>query len=118
MDKMICIACPIGCHLEIENGENGFKVYNNKCNKGETYAKDEYFHPKRTVTVTIKLNNSKHLSRLPVKTDKPILKQHIEALVKHLYSVEVSIPVKTGDIIVENYENTGVNIIATRSVAE
>jgi len=117
--EMICISCPIGCNLKvkIEKGEDteNIIVEGNKCPRGEVYGKEEILSPKRVVTATVKLN-SNYLKRLPVKTDKPIEKQFISELLNRLYSIEIKPPVKIGDIIIKNYKNTGVNIVATTGI--
>lgn len=113
--EYICIACPIGCHLKLTVDSNEtMSVSGNKCNRGEVYAVEEYSEPKRVVTATCRLG-MEHLERLPVKTSKPILKDHIESLLAEIYSLKLEPPVKRGQIIIENYNNTGIDVIAARS---
>ena len=52
MEKLICIACPIGCHLEIDV-EDDYKVTGNQCKRGPIYAKKELTNPTRIVTSTV-----------------------------------------------------------------
>ena len=35
MTELICIVCPVGCHLTINKNEEGFKVEGNTCKRGE-----------------------------------------------------------------------------------
>jgi len=51
-----------------------------------------------------------------VKTENDIPKGKIFECVKALKDVEVTAPVKIGDVIVENVAGTGVNVIATKNV--
>ena len=118
--EYICIACPIGCRLKLiaESAADGsgaeLSVSGNKCRRGEIYAKEEYSEPKRIVTATCRIG-MENLERLPVKTDKPILKEHIDTLLKDIYALKISAPVKRGDLLITDYRGTGVNIVAARS---
>ena len=134
MQNLTCIVCPIGCALEIK--ENDLSVTGNKCPKGETYAIEELTAPKRTVTATCKIENNTSstlinsvprtegstclcvnlIPRLPVKTSLPCPKELIPDLLNDIYKLKVSLPVKLGDVIIENWNGEGFNVIATRSI--
>jgi len=114
--KYICIACPIGCHLDVE-AENGKVTYieGNRCKRGIDYAVNEYTDPKRMVTVTCRVD-SKLIHRVPVKTSKAISKKMISGLIEELYKLNLTTPLKVGDKIIENYNDTGIDILITRSL--
>lgn len=115
--EKICIRCPIGCRLIITEDKTspyGYLVKGNTCNRGEDYAIKEMTNPSRTVTSTVKIKDSS-LSRLPVKTKGEIPKDKIFECMKIINSIEVSAPIKNGDIVVKNVLNTNVDIVATRS---
>ena len=113
--EIICISCPIGCHLIVEiNGPDDITVSNNQCKRGEVYGREESIAPKRIVTAVVKTTSEQN-PYVPVKIDKPILKEDIFMLLKKLYSLELPAPVRRGDVIIENYNNTGSRVIATRS---
>ena len=40
MKNVICITCPKGCHLTVDE-ENGFAVTGNSCPRGAEYGKNE-----------------------------------------------------------------------------
>lgn len=117
--KMICIMCPASCHLEVtENGEKGeYLVSGNTCPGGKNYALNEMRDPKRIVTAVVN-SDSRKVPCIPVKTDSPLKMDLIEPLLQELFSIKISVPAKCGDIVLENYKNTGVNILVTRSVEE
>jgi CxxC motif-containing protein len=118
MDKKnyICIACPVGCHLEVEtDGKKITNIKGNKCKRGIDYALDEFTDPKRTVTVTCSVD-SELINRIPVKTSEPISKKYINDLIKELYEITLKPPLKVGDTIIENYKDTGVNIVVSRNL--
>lgn len=114
MTNLICITCPNGCHLTVDEN-NGFKVSGNRCERGVTYAKHELTSPERVLTSTVKLSGGAH-RRLPVKSSKPLPKGKLVEAVRSLDSVEVISPIKCGDIIIKDVLGTGADIVATRSL--
>ncbi|MEN6386965.1 MAG: DUF1667 domain-containing protein [Phycisphaerales bacterium] len=114
-NEMICIVCPMGCHMTISREESILKIEGNQCDRGKKYATDEMTNPLRTVTSSIRIFGAS-ITRLPVKTEKPVPKDKMFALMTELKKVQVHAPVKTGDIILNNAANTGVNIISTKSI--
>lgn len=115
-EQMICISCPLGCNLKVSlDAEGGIRVRGNQCPRGESYGIEEALSPKRVVTATAK-TNSKSARRLPVKTSAPLPREFIEELLNEIYSMEVKLPVKKGDIILKNIRGTGINLISTRSM--
>ncbi len=114
MKELICIVCPKGCHLTVDE-ENGYAVSGNHCPRGEEYGKNEVIAPKRTITSTVKINGGLY-PRMPVKTDKPIPKELIFDAMKLLDAVELTAPVNVGDVVIENVLGTGTNFVATRNM--
>lgn len=108
-----CIMCPKGCSLVLETTD--LSVTGNSCPKGAEYAVSEYTHPKRVVTSTVR-TNSKEIGRVPVKTSEPILVELIDGLLDTLYQMQLDCPIKCGDVIISNYQNTNVDVIATRTI--
>ncbi|MDW7738788.1 MAG: DUF1667 domain-containing protein [Bacillota bacterium] len=116
--EMICILCPLGCKMQVKekaDKEGELSVRGQQCKLGKEYAYDEFYNPTRILTSTVVIHNAS-LPRLPVKTDKPIPKDLIFPAVEEIARVEMEAPVKMGDIIIENLLNTGINVIATRSL--
>ncbi|SHJ41314.1 CxxC motif-containing protein [Geosporobacter subterraneus DSM 17957] len=115
---MVCIVCPMGCRLTLKEDASqpgGYEILGNQCKRGIDYAIKETTNPTRTITSTVKIKNAL-LNRLPVRTDQPIAKGKIFECMRQLDAVEVTAPVKMGEVIVENILDTGVNIIASRSM--
>ena len=112
MKEFVCIECPKGCRLTIDENLN---VTGNTCIRGKNYAINEVTCPKRIVTSTVVIK-SELVSRLPVMTENDIPKEKMFDIVKELEKVRVVAPVKCRDVIVENVCGTGVNIIATRTI--
>ena len=110
--ELICIVCPRGCHLNIDENKN---VTGNGCPRGVNYAINEVTCPKRMVTSTVKII-SEDFVRLPVMTSKEINKDQIFAVMEEINKVCVKAPIKMREIIIKNVLNTGVDIISTREV--
>ena len=114
---MTCVVCPMGCHLKVAVDENGkfVSVAGNRCPRGEAYAKEEVTDPKRVLPTSVKVVEGE-LPLVSVRTEKAIPKRLIFEAMKVIKSTQVNAPVKRGQIIVENILDTGVNLIATRTV--
>ena len=106
---MICINCPLGCHLTIEKHEDIIEVSGNTCPRGKQYAINELTNPTRTLTTTIRIKNAIY-ECLPVISSKPVPKDKI------LKDVEVTSPVKINEVIVKNILDLDIDIIASRSM--
>ena len=114
MKELICIVCPKGCHLKVDE-EHGYAVTGNGCQRGAEYGKVELTNPTRVVTSTVKCVGGAH-PRCPVKTDAPIPKGLIFEARKTLDDVELTAPVRVGDVVIANVCGTGVNFVAARSM--
>ena len=112
MRELICINCPRGCRLKVDDD---FNVTGNFCPRGAVYAKNELTHPVRTLTSTVKVQSSLE-RRLPVKSSEPLPKEKVFDAVKELDKVEIKTPVHIGDVVIANVCNTGVNIVATKNI--
>ncbi len=113
--EMICIVCPVGCHLQVTVEGEDVKVTGNRCPRGEEYAREEILAPKRVVTATCRIEDEDH-PRLPVKTDGPLPFEMINDLLKAVYELSVTPPVTVGDILIKDFGDTGINLVASRSI--
>lgn len=114
MTELVCIVCPRGCHLQVDE-QNGFAVSGNACPKGEDYGKKELQNPTRTLTSTVRVEGA-HIPRLPVKTDREIPKKDIFAAVRLLDSITLKAPVQLGDVVLADILGSGTSFVATRSL--
>lgn len=114
--EMICISCPLGCHMTVTPlGGEDVKVEGNRCPRGVVYGREEVLSPKRVVTATAALSGGV-VGRVPVKTDGPLLKELIPSLLEELYAMKIKAPVKQGLYLIENYRDTGVSLVTTRTI--
>lgn len=112
--ELVCIVCPKGCRLQVDENKD-FSVTGNNCERGAEYGKQEISNPTRVVTSTVCAGGGT-ISRMPVKTDKNIPKGKIFEAMALLDELEVKAPFKAGDVVVPNLCGTGANFISTRGL--
>lgn len=114
MTNIICITCPKGCHLSVDE-KNDYAVTGNSCPRGAEYGKNELLHPVRVVTSTVRIDGAM-LPRLPVKTDRPLPKEKMFDCMALIDSITVQSPVKVGQVLAANILGTDVNIVAAKTL--
>ena len=110
-----CIQCPIGCALNVTVDGDKVSVSGNTCPRGEAYGIKEVTHPSRTVTSTVKIEGGA-IPRLSVKTKTDIPKEKIFEVMTEIKKTTVKAPFYTGDVVIENVCQTGVDVIATKTI--
>lgn len=110
--EMTCIICPLGCSLKVLLSEQAevLSITGNTCVRGANYAKTECTNPQRTLTTTLRCEDG---SMIAVKTDRTIPKEKLLEAMKQINYTIVKLPVKVGDILVENV--FGSNIVAVQN---
>ena len=114
MKEIICIVCPKGCHLKVDE-QNGYAVTGNTCERGAEYGKIELLNPTRTITSTVAVEGGLY-PRCPVKTSKPIPKGLIFEAMKTLDGLLLQAPVALGQVVVKDICGTGADFIACRTL--
>ena len=114
MKELICIVCPQGCHLKVDE-ENGCAVTGNSCPRGAEYGRVELTRPTRVVTSTVRCTGGLY-PRCPVKTDRPIPKELVFQVMEALEEITLTAPVAVGQVVIENVCGTGANVVATRNM--
>ena len=113
MKELICIVCPKGCHLKVD--EETLNVTGNGCPRGAEYGKNELTNPMRMVTSTVKIEGAAH-KRCPVKTSTSIPKAKMFDVVSALNGLVIQAPVTVGQVILKNVAGTEADIVATKSM--
>ena len=128
MKELICIVCPRGCHLTVDEN-NGYAVTGNSCKRGEEYGKAEVTNPVRTVTSSVKvvrpegapaqcdITFSTEDTRCPVKTNKAIPKALIFDAMKEIEAASAKAPVKIGDVVIKGICGTDADLVACKNIA-
>ncbi len=110
--NFVCIECPRGCALTVTVGD-GISVEGNFCPKGKAYAEAEVTCPRRIVTSSVR----GEYGMISVKTDRPVKKTKIFEIMRQIRAAKLFTNVAIGDIIIENADGEGANVIATRPYA-
>lgn len=114
--SLICVSCPMGCHLDVQIAEQGeWLITGNQCKRGIAYAKSELTNPTRVLTSTVRINNA-FLNRLPVRTSDAIPKALLFDAMDEINQISLLAPVHVGDVVIANLLNTGVDLLASRSM--
>jgi len=113
--EYICIVCPNGCRLTVEQTPDGVVVKGHRCPNGESYGRDEYLDPRRVVTAVVRTDDPDHPCA-PVKSERPVAKKDIMSVLRHLYGIRVTLPVRSGDACIADCCGTGISIVFTRTL--
>lgn len=114
MKELICICCPKGCHLKVDE-QNDYAVTGNNCKQGAEYGRNECIAPTRVVTSTVVVTGGTY-PRCPVKTAHAIPKGKIFDVMAELDTVRLTAPVKVGQVVIPDVAGTGVAIVAARNI--
>lgn len=109
--ELTCIICPRGCSMKIELGEDKksiLSISGNLCPRGKKYAESECINPMRTLTTTAKCTDG---SVVAVRSEGAIPKDKLFEAMACVNSISVPLPVRVGDVLVENF--FGTKLIAT-----
>ena len=94
MKEFICISCPMGCHLSVDDTDkSNIIVTGNTCPRGKIYGINEVTRPKRMVTSSVKVTGGIDLV-VSVKTKEAIDKNLIFDVLNELKNIEVKAPIK------------------------
>jgi len=110
MKELICIVCPNGCHLCID--ETTLNVTGNKCKRGEDFAKKELISPVRTVCTTVR-TVFKDCPVVPVRTSSEIPLEKIFEVMAEIKKIRLKTRVKRGEIVISNVLDLGCDIVIT-----
>jgi CxxC motif-containing protein len=114
--EITCIVCPIGCKILINTqGARQGILKGNKCKKGIEYARSEVFDPRRMLTTSILVKHGEW-PLVSVKSSQPVPKKDIFSVLKELKKTVVEAPINSGQILIKNIANTGIDIIATKTI--
>ncbi|MBR5222535.1 MAG: DUF1667 domain-containing protein [Clostridia bacterium] len=115
--EVICTVCPRGCHINVVGTETTVEnLEGYGCKRGIEYATNEYLSPVRILTTIVKIEGVEN-DLLPVRSNKALPKDKLFDCMEVIRKATVKLPVKIGDVIVENICDTGVDIVATKPLA-
>ena len=115
MKELICIVCPRGCRLVVDE-ENDYATAGNACPRGEQYAREEVSRPVRMVTSTVPVRGGE-IPRVSVKTAAAVPKEAVFAVMAQIHTLTLDAPVQAGQVLLPDIAAPGVPLVATKTVA-
>ena len=115
---MICILCPNSCEItaEVRDGQM-VRCTGNQCPKGEDYVRQELLAPMRNIATLVEVTGG-DLPLCSVRLTGPIPKARIFEAVEIIHRCRLTAPVQAGQVVLPDLLGLGVDVIATRDVAE
>ena len=115
----VCIACPIGCPLQlVHQGDTIQEISGNNCKRGAKYARQEFIDPRRSFSTTIPIEGAIY-PRLPVKLSTAIRKENILEAARLIHELSASAPVACGEVVLANLlGEEGVQVVACRTMEQ
>lgn len=114
MKEFICICCPQGCRLKVDEEKN-YEVSGFTCKRGKEYGLSEATNPVRVVTSTVEISGAE-ISKCPVKTDHAIPKEKIFDICEAIKEIKVKAPVEIGQVVLSNAAGTDAKIVVTKKI--
>ena len=102
MKQLVCIGCPRGCRLTIEENNGEYTVTGNTCPRGKEFA----------ICSTVKTAFS-DVPVLPVRVSDDIPKEKIFDVMREINAVTLKERIGRGDAVIKNVLGLGVDVIAT-----
>lgn len=114
--EIICTVCPMGCVITVE-GENGKinSIDGFTCQRGKTYAENEFISPVRILTSTAKISGAQS-PLVAVRSKAPVPKDKLFDCMEEIRKLNLTAPLKRGDVLIENVCGTGVDIVSSADV--
>ena len=112
---IICITCPQGCIIKVTGDPAKAEITSCegfKCKRGKVYAENEFIHPLRILTSSVKTEGAK-VPLVAVRTSAPIPKELQMTAMEDVKKITVKGPVTPGDVIVKDFLGTGTDLIAS-----
>jgi len=106
--KTICILCPVGCELTVQQTNDIITVSGNECPRGLAFGKAEFISPLRMLTTLIKTPQG----IASVKLTEPIPKQLVLEVKDKLKTLQCK-TVRVGDVVASNICGTTANVVVT-----
>jgi CxxC motif-containing protein len=115
-NKITCIICPIGCKIFVKtDGKQIAITEGNICKKGIDYAKSEALDPRRMLTTSVLVKDGEW-PLVSIKSTRPIPRDKLFPILRQIKKITINAPVRSGQIIIKNVLNSGVDIVATKTI--
>lgn len=111
-----CIICPNGCEIEAEiEGKNIIRISGATCQRGKDYVEQELIDPQRNVATSVLVKDGE-FPLVSVRLTEAIPKARIPDIMNEIKKVNVTAPVKIGQVVIHNIFGLPCDVIATKNV--
>lgn len=111
-----CIICPNGCEISVEaEGETEVSCMGALCKRGEAYARQEFYDPRRNIASSVLVANG-DMPLVSVRLSSAIPKARIFDVMDEIKKVRLTAPVMSGQVVIKNVLDLQSDVIATRNV--
>ena len=111
--EITCIVCPRGCRMTADIQAERITVTGHSCSRGEKHAVAEILHPVRSLTSIVRVSNRRD-TMVSVKSETPVPKEEMFAIMERIHATAVEAPVHIGDVILDDV--CGTRIVATKQI--
>lgn len=113
----ICLRCPQGCELTtvLDRADTILSVEGNRCKLGLEYIEQEIKDPRRVLPTSVRVRGGKR-PLVPVWTPQPMPKALLMELARASRDIVVDAPVAVGDVVLQNWRDLGVDLVASAAV--
>jgi len=117
VDRLTCVLCPVGCELEVARAAaGGLDVKGNQCDKGIPFAEEEVLHPRRNLATSVPIKGTE-AKMVSVRLSGPVPREMLFPILAEIAKLRPEAPVCRGQVLIAGVLGTGVDVIATRTVA-
>ena len=117
MRELVCIVCPRGCTMQIQERDGTFSVSGNTCKRGAQFAISEMTRPMRTICTTVR-TTFPDVPVISVRVSAEIPKDRIFDVMGEIRKIRLDKPLRRGDVVIRDVLGLGVDIIATSDLLE
>lgn len=110
---LVCVLCPRGCHITVDT--DTLEVTGHSCPRGAQFGPQEITDPLRLLTSTACIKGALY-RRIPVRTTGSIPFSQMSECMRQIKNLELTAPIKVGQVLIPNILGTDVSIIATRNM--
>ena len=117
MRELVCIVCPRGCTMQIEEKDGTYNVSGNTCKRGAQFAISEMTRPMRTICTTVR-TNFPDVPVISVRVSAEIPKDRIFDVMEEIRKVRLDKPLRRGEAVIRDVLGLGVDILVTSDLLE
>ena len=111
-----CPRCSNGCMISyLEEAGRIITIKGATCPKGEKFIYETVAPPDSLVDADVYVKNGM-VSMAKVRSAKPVPGPMVEQFEKALKKAEIEAPIEFGQVVIENYMDSGIDIVARASV--